>query len=144
MRRILATSAVTLLLLLPAGCGRTNPVPAVVKDAPASGSTLTLESSSGHAKNGVVYIEGAVPRFRLTDTAGNQIQPDPGPDREAPTYSGLAAGTYTLNAGQRPCDGNCGYLDPLTDRCKKEITVSDDLTVHVAFTDGAPCRISLG
>jgi hypothetical protein len=144
MRRILATSAVTLLLLLPAGCGGTNPVPTVVKDAPASGSTLTLESSPGPAKNGGMYIEGAVPRFHLTDTAGKEIEPDPDPDGEAPTYSGLAAGTYTLSAGQRPCDGNCGYLDPLTDRCKKEITVAADLTVHVAFTDGAPCRISLG
>jgi hypothetical protein len=144
MRRTLTTLACTAVLLLAAGCGGSDPDAKVAREKPAGQAyTLTLGTSSKPGKGGMMYVEGAVQRFRLTDTAGETIEPDPVSGSEAPAYSGLADGTYTLHAGQRPCDGNCGYLDPITDTCERQLTLASDLTVHVAFTVASPCRISL-
>jgi hypothetical protein len=43
----------------------------------------------------------------------------------------------------RPCDGNCGYLDPATDGCHRTLRVSDDVKAKVAFTVGKPCRVAV-
>jgi hypothetical protein len=144
MRPNLATLPCAVVLLLAAtGCNGGDRSTRVFKEGPADTSTLTLVTSWKPGRGGMMYTEGAVQRFRLTDAAGLQIEPDPVAVGTGPLFSGLTHGTYTLNAGQRPCDGNCDNLDGLTDTCMEQLTVDADLTVHVAFTVGSPCRITV-
>jgi hypothetical protein len=55
----------------------------------------------------------------------------------------LRAGRYRLSTYQRYCDGNCGYLDPPTLRCRHRIRIRSgrvlSLLVEVTFFEG--CRI---
>jgi D-alanyl-D-alanine dipeptidase len=56
----------------------------------------------------------------------------------------LPPGRYRVISYQRPCDGNCGLLDPPTDRCVRPIRVlSGGLTeVAVSVRPGRGCRMS--
>jgi hypothetical protein len=55
----------------------------------------------------------------------------------------LAPGRYVVTSYQRPCDGNCGYLDPPTDRCTRTITLApgDDVALTARFAPGRGCRL---
>jgi hypothetical protein len=57
----------------------------------------------------------------------------------------LAAGRYTLGVWHRTCDGNCGLLDPPTDRCEETLVLrGQEMTrVTIENTPGSPCRILL-
>jgi hypothetical protein len=54
----------------------------------------------------------------------------------------LAPGRYVVTSYQRPCDGNCGYLDPPTDRCRTTVTLAadDDIVLNVEFAPGQGCQ----
>jgi len=144
MRRTPAALGTAIALLLSAtACGADVPGPAAV-EGPDPTSTLTIESSWRPGEGGVMYIEGSVSEYTLTDADGDEIDPDSDDQGKDPVYTGLEDGTYTLHAAQRPCDGNCGYLDPPTDQCEQHITVDADLTVQVAFRVAEPCRITVG
>ena len=56
----------------------------------------------------------------------------------------LAPGTYMVINYQRPCDGNCGTLDPPTDRCVRRVRIlSGGLTeVALRVRPGRRCTIS--
>ena len=56
----------------------------------------------------------------------------------------LAPGRYRVISYQRPCDGNCGTLDPPTDRCARRVRIlSGGLTeVAVRVRPGRGCRMS--
>ena len=43
-------------------------------------------------------------------------------------------GSYRLVSFQRPCDGNCGSLDPPTDECSREIVIVRDRPVEATIT----------
>ena len=55
----------------------------------------------------------------------------------------LAPGRYTVKSWQRPCDGNCGYLDDPTDRCQRTITVLAEQPARyvIQLAPGQGCRI---
>jgi hypothetical protein len=46
---------------------------------------------------------------------------------------------------QRPCDGNCGYLDPPADQCDVPFDVAAKrvITAPVRLTPGEGCTIEL-
>ena len=76
---------------------------------------------------------GGVERFGYVAGAGGD-----------PVYAKrLAPGTYTITSWQRPCDGNCGYLDPPTDRCRRTITLEPETSAAftIELTPGRGCRI---
>ncbi len=50
------------------------------------------------------------------------------------SYRVPAAGTVTLTSFQRTCGGNCGFLDPPSERCTREIEVGDDEVVRASIT----------
>jgi len=56
----------------------------------------------------------------------------------------LAPGAYRLVSYQRPCDGNCGYLDPPTARCEAtvELEAGDIRTVTVVLDVHGGCRVT--
>jgi hypothetical protein len=58
----------------------------------------------------------------------------------------VTPGHYTLTVWQRPCDGNCGYLDPPTGNATAEFDVSpgEQLAIRVMFKLGAAADIQLG
>lgn len=58
----------------------------------------------------------------------------------------VAPGAYRLVSYQRPCDGNCHYLDAPTDRCAGRISVAAGRLTDVTITwaPGAGCQIHVG
>ena len=56
----------------------------------------------------------------------------------------LAPGAYHLISYQRPCDGNCGYLDPPTARCEAslELDAGTTRTVTVTLNDRGGCTVT--
>ena len=56
----------------------------------------------------------------------------------------LDPGAYRLVSFQRPCDGNCGIVDPPTDRCSGDIDAKADARVEatVRLSPGDGCTIA--
>jgi hypothetical protein len=57
----------------------------------------------------------------------------------------LPRGSFTIESGQLPCDGNCSVLDAETDRCRRELQVdgSEDVRAVVRVRPGEGCTIAL-
>ena len=101
--------------------------------------------------SGGVYVEGAYSYVRVDDLDGDTLverkldDPTQRDDRTfvSTTTLSLGPGTYSLISYQRPCDGNCGYLDPPTDRCSREIVVQpgDTAPVTIRVRPGQGCTI---
>lgn len=43
----------------------------------------------------------------------------------------LAPGTFRLESFQRPCDANCGFLDPAVMKCSRQISLSSGQVVRI-------------
>jgi hypothetical protein len=91
------------------------------------------------------YIEGQVSYLIVRDEDGhvvvNRAFSGIRPNRPAVDVH-LAPGRYVVTSYQRPCDGNCGYLDPPTDRCRQSVTLTphDDVVLNVEFAPGQGCQ----
>lgn len=87
-----------------------------------------------------MYIEGAIYYLRA-ERQGRALTRKLG----ATTTVRLAPGWYRLRSWARPCDGNCGYLDPPTDRCSAGVRVRAGRTTRIRITAraGTPCKIAL-
>ncbi len=129
MSRKPARALVLLLAALAAGCGEGEPA--------GSGRLVVDKSLSG----GPSYMEGSLTELTVRDEDGRpvararQAQSGGGPllDRTLP------AGTYRLISHERPCQGNCGLLDPPAARCEAEVEVRRDRTTraYVLLAGGA-------
>lgn len=91
-------------------------------------------------RGGPMYIEGSVSYVRLEGPETVERQLD----------DGLAelevdAGRYVLQSWQRPCDGNCGYLDPPTDRCETTFEAGAGAALHalIVVRPGKGCTIDV-
>jgi len=51
------------------------------------------------------------------------------------------AGRHFVTSFIRPCDGNCGYLDPSTHRCRLRVRLPARATVRLR---NVSCRITVG
>jgi hypothetical protein len=151
MRRLISiatlatfAAAVTAAVLV-AGCGSestdsTSPPggqPTVIAQQPSS--TLTVETSL--TTGGPMYTEGAMAALVLRDSDGQVVGRSMKWPGKTVTFDSLQPGTYFLAPALRPCDGNCGYLDPPTDQCRDRLTVDGDLSVTVKFTVGRRCVV---
>jgi hypothetical protein len=101
--------------------------------------TLTVATSL--SVSGPRYIEGALARLVLRDAGGNVVGTQLKWPGKRFVFPDLAAGTYALSSALRPCDGNCGYLDPPVDRCEDTFAIDGDRTVRVDFAVGEPCVV---
>ena len=135
MRSALITAALATVLAVGA-CARS------AADDPAAETTgsilLTADYKAG--KDGALYIEGAIAEMIVRDATGREISRESGlgPLR----FTVAVPGLYTIQPALRPCDGNCGYLDPRTDSCAMTALVAADVVrLHVTFRVGEPCQI---
>jgi hypothetical protein len=94
---------------------------------------------------GGLYTEGSRSYIRVSGRSGGGDAFGYFVKRESdPVFSKvLAPGRYTVESWQRPCDGNCGYLDPPTDRCRQTITLRADQRAAyvIRLSPGRGCRI---
>jgi hypothetical protein len=104
----------------------------VVREARAA-QPLYIEGSFGYLR--IVRLDrGIVVRKGRARTA------DPGHTRTL-LRRFLPPARYRITAYQRPCDGNCGYLDGPTERCDVTVAVRDGRprSVTLEVTPGAGC-----
>ena len=98
------------------------------------------------AKNTPLPIEGAIPVVAIVRRDGSLVAKRRlGLVRPSAAFS-LAPGRYRLLSWQRICDGNCGTLDPPSDRCSRAFTLhrSQRLRATITVRYGSGCRISFG
>jgi hypothetical protein len=107
-------------------------------EAPSSsgqtGRLVVLKSLA----TGPIFTEGSLTHLRLVRRDGKVVVDGlrradtldvPLLDRVVPP------GAYDLTAVERPCDGNCGTLDPPVDttRCHVEVIISAERTTRVSI-----------
>ena len=103
-----------------------------------SGSVVVV-SVQEPAADGAVYTEGAVVEVRLRDASGAVVDTERGDG--ALRFDDLKSGSYTVEPALRPCDGNCGYLDPPTDGCRESFMLDGDRRMRVDFWVGQACVV---
>ncbi len=124
------------------GSGAAAPGTSPTTSSPSQGLlTLTTTYRPGH--RGAMYAEGALVEVILRDADGEQVGVRTA-EPEAPiVFRDLEPGRYVLDAGLRPCDGNCDYLDPRVDTCTRAVDVVGRVEVRVDFVVTAGCRVHL-
>ncbi|MFN8194100.1 MAG: hypothetical protein U0R80_07435 [Nocardioidaceae bacterium] len=140
MRSRPAAAALLIVLVALTGCSQQDtqvPADRVVDD------TVTLRVTATTSTGGPIYTEGAVQVYRLTDSAGHDIEPT-STTKMGVTWEGLEPGSYGFAAAQRPCDANCGNLDPPVDGCDQTIDLTEDVDLSLTFAVGEPCSIARG
>jgi hypothetical protein len=99
------------------------------------------------------YFEGSYSYVRVESLAGEKVIEKRFPEGEklgplrflSTTTVRLAPGSYRLVSFQRPCSGNCGLLDPPTDKCSREMVVAPDRSVEATVTvrPGEGCSVEV-
>src|SRR5581483_10706983 len=92
---------------------------------------------------GVVHTDGFRSYVAVSAAAGGRTTVTV-PAANGPAFAKrLAPGRYTITRWARPCDGNCGSLDPPTDRCRRTIAVGRErpTSYNVLVRPGRGCRI---
>ena len=124
------TAVVVAFLALPAG---------------ADAAPGTLDFRQAFPKGAPLYEEGTVSFVRVRTASGalavrRRVQHRP----RFRMHRKLPPGRYRVISYQRPCDGNCGLLDPPTDRCARPVRIlSGGLTeVAVRVRPGRGCTMS--
>jgi D-alanyl-D-alanine dipeptidase len=110
--------------------------------ADAGPGTLDLQQALDTSRGS--YVEGSVSYVRVRSSEGELVV---GRRVRKPRFRmrrRLPAGRYRVISYQRPCDGNCGLLDPPTDRCAQPVRIlSRGLTeVAVRVRPGRGCAMS--
>jgi len=91
----------------------------------AQGNGKVILSLSGR---GPLYFEGAITYFRVRPS-GDSKWIEKSLKNQSESFS-LAAGEYEIESYVRPCDGNCGLLDPPTDRCQTTFRLKAGETLY--------------
>ena len=110
--------------------------------ADAAPGTLDLRQSIDRSHG--LYVEGSISYVRVRGVRGKLVVAKRVRRPSFRMQRRLAPGRYKVISYQRPCDGNCGTLDPPTDRCARHVHVlSGGLTeVAVRVRPGRRCRMS--
>ena len=114
-------------------------VPATGNAAPG---TLDLRQTFDGSRG--VYVEGTLSYVRVRGIRGKLVVAKRTSRPIFRMQRRLGPGRYTVISYQRPCAGNCGMLDPPTDRCARRVRVlSGGLTeVAVHVRPGRRCTMS--
>ena len=89
--------------------------------AHAEPGTLDLRQSFDHSRG--LYVEGSFSYVRVRGVRGKLAVARRSSRPRFRMLRRLAPGRYTVINYQRPCDGNCGTLDPPTDRCARRVRI---------------------
>src|SRR5262245_52711525 len=87
-----------------------------LQDEPADRATLVVSE----AGSGPDYIEGYVAFFQVYS---DRRKVDGKRLRDKTACFTLPSGKYDLVSYLRPCDGNCGFLDPPSDECRASFSI---------------------
>lgn len=128
-------------LVVLTSCGSRESGPQGPAVDPAGQVMLTVHTSIEPGKQGEMFTEGALPEVRLTAPDGTLIEPRKDHVDDA-VFPGIAPGRYRLTAALRPCDGNCGTLDPPMTPCAARVRVTLDQQVTVTWRVGQKCRVA--
>jgi hypothetical protein len=140
MRKPILVLSALVAVLATSGCGQTE-----TESPEAAPSPATLNVRQVLDPSGPLYIEGSLGYVRLEDAGGLRVfekQLDP----EKPALSqAVPAGEYVLKSWQRPCNGNCGYLSPPSDRCQSQLSLPAGGAVRATITlkPGSGCAIEV-
>jgi hypothetical protein len=128
--RTAVVAALAVASLAATGCGGDKPQ--VVGEQP-SGELRIVEV---HVPGAPYPVEG---EFSYVRVAGDEHRLG----RDGTLHLRLAAGRYTLSVWHRTCDGNCGLLDPPSDRCEQTFDLAADEVVKLTIENrpSSPCRI---
>jgi hypothetical protein len=148
MRRLVGTiAAVAATAMLAAGCAdpdnrpATKAGPETTTSTAAQKATLAVTTKQRVGPDGMMYTEGALPQVTLVAEDGHRIK-GKSDQKGTFTFGDLLPGTYVVSAALRPCDGNCGYLDPPTDACKTSLHIDRDTTAAARWVIGHPCHLT--
>ena len=110
--------------------------------ADAAPGTLDLRQSIDRSRG--IYVEGSVSYVRVRGVRGRLVVAKRSRRPRFRMQRRLTPGLYQVINYQRPCDGNCGTLDPPTDRCAGRVRIlSGGLTeVAVRVRPGRRCRMN--
>jgi hypothetical protein len=144
MRNLLVALLASIALVAPA-CGDTSE-PASEGFGPVDVRIQqVLDFSKGR------YTEGSYSYVRVERPDGEEVLKERlGNDRECSESEcvseivlPLVPGEYRFVSFQRPCEGNCGFLDPPTDRCDRLVGVRAEEAQNVVVTvrPGEGCTI---
>lgn len=93
------------------------------------------------------YIERSLSYLRIARADGVVSSRAGCADTSVPTkILRLRPGRYRVSSWQRPCDGNCGFLDPPTDRRSAPFRVVSARRLHatIRVSPGRGCTIEFG
>jgi hypothetical protein len=155
MRTALLAVLPALAALVLAGCGSQSAPPVgergqTVVDARAEGSVdvrvrQVLDFSKAR------YTEGSYSYIRVERPDGKEVVEERVDEERdcsefecvSKVFVRLDPGEYRLVSFQRPCEGNCGFLDPPMDRCARSIGVlaGEALNIVVTVRPGEGCKI---
>jgi D-alanyl-D-alanine dipeptidase len=107
----------------------------------AIGASGMLSVQQRFDLSGGVYPEGSISYLRVRKRG--RVVFERSAMGEARFRRRFRAGLYRVVSFQRPCDGNCGVLDPPTDRCSRRVRVfaGQRTRVRVVTRPGRGCRI---
>jgi hypothetical protein len=138
-----------LLLVLLMGCGNEG-TGRRASDAPDTADVRVgqfFDLSKG------MYIEGFRSYVRIESLDGDTLIQEQLDEPEGAGEDVLMSaatlrvdpGLYRVVSFLRPCDGNCGSLDPPADQCSHELEVEPgrSVDVHVAVTLAESCTIEI-
>jgi hypothetical protein len=132
--RLACVAALLAVAMVAASCGSAS-------ERPRSAAPATLRVAQKLVP-GSLYFEGSYSYVRV-ERDGHEIAKVKLEDSRGELR--LDAGSYRLISFQRPCDGNCGYLDPPMDLCDLpvEVAANQVVTATVRLSPGKGCTIAL-
>lgn len=110
--------------------------------AGAESATGSLSVREHVQESDGIYFEGYVSFLRLRNVGSGRVAIDRTFNGEVHLDAEVPLGHYRLIRYIRPCDANCDFLDPKTERCAIGVRVTRDsqLRAVVRTTVGRPCE----
>lgn len=97
-----------------------------------AGSHLVIDQ----VQSDCCFAEGSISYLVIRDTGGTVVTwrefEAGGEGRSVPGLDlTLDTGTYEVESFQRPCDANCGFLDPPVLRCSRQVSLRSGQVVRM-------------
>lgn len=116
--------------------------------ASVAAAPATLHVTQVIAPGTPLPVEGSIPYIRVSRADGSTVvRRRLDLTRRRPFANvPLAPGRYRLQSWQRHCSGNCGRLDPPSDRCGRWFRIRPGRRLNATITVryGSGCRIAFG